>query len=438
MTEHHREPGGRTVVVVDPYSSGNQLAPALRQAGLVPVAVTVFDGAPAVYEKSFVPEDFASVFVHAGDVAETAARVRPLAPVAVLPGAESGVGLADRLAAVLTPGRANDPALTAARRHKGAMAEAVSAAGLPAVRQMCSADPDEIAEWLPAVGLAGRDLVVKPSMSGGTDDVTHVRAGEDWRPAFHRVLGKENQMCVTNTDVLVQEYLSGTEYVVDTCTFDRVHTVVDICRYRKRDNAGHMAVYDWMEWLPPDTPGHEALVSFAFAVLDAVGVRFGAAHTEIMLTAEGPRLIEVNARLAGGGVPKFCREATGDSQIDRLVRYLVGERDFPAGFALRRSVRGVLFLAETAGVLRNAEEYERVRGLASHHTSVINVRSGDHVRATRDLAASHALGYVILAHDRPEQVDADYHEVRRIEARLRFDPATPADEESEESCPQHH
>ncbi|MGX7829183.1 ATP-grasp domain-containing protein [Actinokineospora sp. 24-640] len=424
----------RTVVVVDPYSSGNQLAPALRHAGLVPVAVTVSDRVPPIYTGTYRPEDFDTVLVHTGDVAQTAAQLRALAPLAVVPGTESGVELADRLAATLTPGRANDPALVAARRHKGAMAAAVAAAGLPAVRQVCGADPDEIAAGIERVGLAGRDLVVKPAKSGGTDDVTHVPAGGDWRPAFHRVLGKRNQLGVVNTDVLVQEYLVGEEYVVDTCTVDGVHTLVDICRYRKRRNAGHMAVYDYMEWLPERTPGHERLTEFARAVLDAVGVRFGAAHTEVMLTADGPRLIEVNARLAGGGVPRYCREATGDSQVDRLVRHLAGERGIPSGFTLRRTVRGVLFMAAESGVLRNAEEYHRVRDLPSHHESVVNVRSGDQVPVTRDLATSHALGFVILAHERPEQVESDYRAVREIEARLRFD-RVPPDHSKGETCP---
>ncbi len=409
-----------TVVVVDPFSSGNLLAPALRDRGLVPVAVTT-ENPPAMWAPTFRPEDFDRVLAHRGDLDDTAGLLRSSAPVGVIAGAESGVELADALAAALTPGRANDPRLAAARRHKGAMGAAVAAAGLPAVRQVCTADPAEVAAWIEREGLAGGDLVVKPPKSGGTDGVTHVPPGADWRVAFDRLLGERNAFGLVNEEVLVQEYLTGTEYVIDTCTFDGVHTVVDICVYRKLHNAGHMAVYDYMDWLPHDTPGHTELVEFAAAALDAVGFRFGAAHVEIMLTARGPRLVEVNSRLAGAGVPVYCRVATGDSQVDRLARYCAGDRGIPAGFTLHRTVRGVLFIAPTSGVLRNAEEYGKVRVLASHCASVVNVRSGDHVAATGDLISSHALGYVILAHDRPGQVQADYEAVRRIEEGLVFD-----------------
>lgn len=408
-------------VVVDPYSSGNLLAPALRKVGVVPVAVRSTDRPPEVYASSYRPGNFDSIIVHNGLIGETVERLRALAPVCVLAGTECGVELADQLAAVLTPERANNPALAAARRHKAAMGAAVAAAGLPAMRQVCTADAAEVTAWIERAGLRGRDLVVKPPNSAGSDGVTHVRAGVGWPAAFGRLLGERNKLGLVNDEVLVQEYLTGTEYVVDTCTFDGVHAVVDICRYRKLHIAGQMAVYDYMEWLPYDTAGHTELLAFATGVLDAVGVRFGAAHTEIMMTAGGPRLIEVNARIAGAGVPRFCQEATGDNQVDRLARYCAGDRAFPAGFALRRRVRGVLFVARTSGVLRNADEYQQVRSLPSHYDSVINVRSGDHVTATRDLFSSHALGYVILAHDRPEQVQADYDMVRQIEKRLVFD-----------------
>lgn len=412
------------VVVVDPYSSGNLLAPAMRAAGLAPVAVTSTDRPPPVYADSYRPDDFDMIVRH-GDFADDVERLRALAPVGVLAGTESGVELADRLAAEVTPERANDPDRAAARRHKAAMGAAVAAAGLPAVRQVCTADPAEVAAWIDHAGLRGGDLVVKPPKSAGSDGVTHVPRGLGWRSAFDRLLGARNKLGLVNDQVLVQEYLVGTEYVVDTCTLDGRHTVVDICRYRKRHNAGRMAVYDYMEWLPHDTAGSTELLDFATGVLDAVGIRFGAAHIEIMLTGNGPRLIEVNARIAGAGVPRFCREATGDSQVDRLVRYCAGDRAIPVGFTLRRAVRGVLFVAARSGVVRNAEEYHKVRSLASHHTSTINVRSGDHVEATTDLFSSHALGYVVLAHDRPEQVEADYEAVRRIENRLVFD--QPAD-----------
>jgi biotin carboxylase len=413
----------RVAVVVDPYSSGNLFAPAFRAAGLRPVAVTSAAAPAAVYAASYRPGDFDLVLNGEGGLDGVVGAVRGLDPVCVLPGTESGVELADQLAAAVTPGQANVPALAAARRHKAAMSRAVAAAGLPTIRQICTASAAEVAGWLDRSGLAGRDLVVKPPKSAGSDGVCYVPAGADWRPAFAALLGERNKLDLVNDQVLVQEYVTGTEYVVDTFSHDGRHTVVDICQYRKIHNAGQMAVYDSMRWLPHAPAEHGELLAYTTAVLDAIGVRFGAAHSEVMMTADGPRLLETGVRPHGGGHPLFCRVATGDSQVDRTVRYCTGATDLPRGFELRRHTMVVFLLSERTGTARNVEVYDRLRDLASYHTGSIAVRNGDLVRATTDLFSSLALGFVVLAHEDADQLDADYRQVRRIEAGLVVEPA---------------
>jgi biotin carboxylase len=416
---------GRVVVVADPYSSGNLLAPALREAGLRPVAVTSTEQPAPVYAASYRPEDFDLVLCAEDRLAATVDRLRRLDPVRVMAGTESGVELADRLAAELTPELANEPALGPARRHKAAMSAAVAAAGLPTARQLCSDSAEEVAGWLDAQRLAGHDLVLKPPNSAGTDGVTFVPAGADWRAPFGALLGRENKLGLRNDQVLVQEYLTGTEFVVDTVSDRGRHTVVDICRYRKVHNAGHMAVYDSMQWLPYDQAGHRDLLEYTFGVLDAVGVRSGAAHTEVMLTPGGPRLLETAARLHGGGQPRFCRVATGDSQVDRLVRLASGAGELPGGYRLRQHVLVVFLLSPATGVVRNAEIYRRLPSLASYHTASVAVRSGDRVQLTSDLFSSLALGFVVLAHPDPDQVQADYLRIRELESELVIDPDPP-------------
>ena len=61
------------------------------------------------------------------------------------------------------------------------------------------------------------------------------------------------------------------------------------------------------------------VLDLAGQALRALGVEIGCAHTEIKLTAEGPRVIEVNGRI-GGGVPEMLRLAT-DVDIIRIAMY---------------------------------------------------------------------------------------------------------------------
>ncbi|MFI9200076.1 ATP-grasp domain-containing protein [Streptomyces sp. NPDC053048] len=410
-------------MVVDPYSSGMYFAPAFREAG-IPVVAVLSRPPIEVYTSSWHPEDFDEVIQYDGDLAAVAARLEELGARCVVAGTDTGVELAERLAAAVTPDRANVPALLAARRDKGEMAAATARAGLPVIEQICTDDVREVEAWIAARGLAGRDLVIKPPRSAGTDGVVRIPGGEGWREAFEAQLGKLNQWDVLNDRMLVMEYATGTEFVVDTFSHGGEHTVTDVTRYTKIDNGPHMAVYDTMEWLAPDDPVVPGLVEYARGVLDAVGMRFGAAHVEIMLTDAGPRLIEVNARPHGGGQPRFCRHATGDSQIDRTVRSLLPAESarIPAHYELLRHTLVVFLISRSAGVVRNAEVFDGVADLASLHHAAVQVRNGQRLGVTQDLLETLSLGFVVLAHEDRERVWDDYRAVRRMEEKLVLEP----------------
>jgi len=67
-----------------------------------------------------------------------------------------------------------------------------------------------------------------------------------------------------------------------------------------------------------------AVLDVATAALSALEVRTGGFHTEIKLTPDGPRVLEVNGRL-GGGVPEMLFEASGESLMRLSMRVALGE-----------------------------------------------------------------------------------------------------------------
>lgn len=75
--------------------------------------------------------------------------------------------------------------------------------------------------------------------------------------------------------------------------------------------------------LLPDSH-RDAVLEAASVALSALGVRTGAFHTEIKLTPDGPRLLEVNGRL-GGLVPEILSQASGEPVIRDAMRVALGE-----------------------------------------------------------------------------------------------------------------
>jgi predicted ATP-grasp superfamily ATP-dependent carboligase len=412
-------------VVVDPYTSGAQLAPAFAARGIPVVAVLTAPSPPSVYASSYRPQDFSDVLVNDGSIDSLTATVRALRPRCILAGCESGVDLAERLAALVVPEVANVASLADARRHKAKMAEAVARSGHRTIPQVCASDRQQVTQWLRDAGLSGSDLVIKPPKSAGTDGVTFVPGGRGWQQLFDEALHTTNKLGLVNDSLIVQQYVSGTEYVVDTFSHDGRHTVTDVCRYTKIHNNSHMAVYDTMEWLDPGMPIVEKLVEYTRGVLDAVGMRFGAAHVEVMHTDAGPVLIEIGARPHGGGQPRFCMLATNDSQIERTVRYFDGDHDIPMSYELVNQTMIVFHIVPRTSVVADTDGLARIRSLPHHYESSSKFEPGQRIEATKDLFGSQAVGFVVLSGKDRAALQKDYATIRSIEAETfrAFSPA---------------
>src|SRR4029450_9890186 len=118
-------------------------------------------------------------------------------------------------------------------------------------------------------------------------------AGQAWRPYFDQIYGTVNDLAIRNDAVLVQEFAEGTEYLVDSYSVDGRHGLVDVCRYTKVQRGDRIGIYDLVDFIEPDHPETLAVWPYIQRVLDAVGIRNGCAHTEVILTADGPRFLEI-------------------------------------------------------------------------------------------------------------------------------------------------
>lgn len=254
----------------------------------------------------------------------------PFPILAVIPGAETGVELADQLSSRLGL-RSNGTTQSIARRNKYYMGETVRAAGefqllvcfafseflfilfligVRAVKQEICSNVEQMVAFLEDIKDEDGNLrcVVKPVQSAGTDDVFLCQSLDEAIVAFNRIFGKVNGIGILNENVLVQEFLRGKEYVVDKVSKDGVHKLVAIWEYDKRKANGANFVYFGMRLKPSDSELAKAMVPYADKILDALGIMNGPSHMEVMVNTvikNGvvtyvPCLVEVGARCHGG------------------------------------------------------------------------------------------------------------------------------------------
>jgi biotin carboxylase len=404
-------------VVVDPLSTGYEYLAAFGEVGVETVAVrSTADPAPA--HLNWRPQDFRHRYVFDGDLAGLAEVLRGYRPLCLIAGAERGVELVDALVELVLPGTGHLPELAAARRDKWAMARAVRIAGIPGLRQICSADPAVIDAWLSETGLNSSRVVVKPPKSTGTDNVHIVDQGKDWTPYFDRIYGQVNEAGVRNDAVLVQAFADGPEFLVDSYSVDGRHGLIDVCRYTKVRRGDRVGVYDLVDFIEPDNPDTLEVWPYVRGVLDAVGIRNGCCHSEVVLTQQGPRLLEVGARPAGGGHQMISKLATGDNHILRTVAHRV-RGEFREGYRLLQHVCSVVITAPHSGIWRNQEIFGRVDTLPTYWKHEFYFGTGDLVPAPAGLHS--VLGWVVLATPDRAAMLADYRRIKELERQIQVD-----------------
>ena len=145
----------------------------------------------------------------------------------VVAGAETGVELADSLSEHMGL-CTNGSHLSKARRDKYTMGETVRAAGVRAVRQLQASTWSRVEAYLLDWNPSPFKVILKPVDSAGSDGVTLCTSMDDAKKAFGDIIGKVNALGIVNEQLLVQEYLEGTEYVVDMVSRDGEHKCVAV------------------------------------------------------------------------------------------------------------------------------------------------------------------------------------------------------------------
>ncbi|WP_331719350.1 ATP-grasp domain-containing protein [Streptomyces sp. NBC_00158] len=377
------------VVLVDAYGTGRHLRAAFAGLGAQVVHLSSTP-APLKSLKAPDPGGYAASLVADGPV-ETARRLAEMRPALVVAGQEPGVPLADLMSEMLgLP--TNGSALSAARRDKYRMIEAVRKAGVRCARQFRSDDVDAVVAW--AREQDGRPVVIKPLAASGSQGVSICTGPAQVRAAAEAVLGTDTMYGETNSEVLAQSYLEGTEYIVDTVSGRgaRYDAGVWRCDKRRRGtrNVPHRALL-----VAPDDPVVAELTAYTHEVLDALGIQYGAAHAEVMMTADGPALVEIGARMNGTMNPDFDAANLGADQARATALAWLRPDAFAEEFAGRtyRLLReGFVYhvATELSGVVESvdAAALARIGEVGSVRAVTVKPGPGDRLRPTVDLPSS--------------------------------------------------
>lgn len=243
---------------------------------------------------------------------------------------EMAVLLSSRVAeALLLPGMPSSSVATV--RDKRLMREFLKQAGVANVQSYSIRTE---ADLQAAADHVGMPAVLKPIVGADSLGVKRVDTLEELTNAFADGKRVMNSVCITSgllcqtdaasavpilpVEFLLEEYLDGPEVDIDVL----MHR--GICVYSAvSDNGPTVEPYFTETYgvLPSLLPlaCQQALIDLSIDSLRAIGFPSGLFHIEAKLTARGPRLIEINARLGGGPICEMHKRVAG---IDLAVEQL--------------------------------------------------------------------------------------------------------------------
>jgi biotin carboxylase len=216
-------------------------------------------------------------------------------------------------------------------RDKFAQRRALAAAGLPVPPFAVVTASDGAAAALDAVPLPA---ILKPTRGSGGALAYVIGERDQLGPVLAEAFGHAGGAggaVEADTEFILEGLLVGADW----------HRVPGFAPYVSVESAAvdgryaHLAVTDRFPLSPPaletgmmlpsglDPAQQAEIVDVADRALRALDFRHGLAHTELMLTAHGPRIIEVNAR-AGGALPYLFPLASDVDLIGLAGRLALG------------------------------------------------------------------------------------------------------------------
>ncbi|KIZ17131.1 ATP-grasp domain-containing protein [Streptomyces natalensis] len=228
-------------------------------------------------------------------------------------------------------------------KNKAEMRRRLAVAGVDTVRTV-ELEPGQDPSVLAAAELP-YPCVIKPREGVASEDVMLVDG-----PGELVVCAKEIQTRRPEVALVAEEFLPGQLYTLETLGDGRLRHVLG--GFRTAVSAPPTFIETGLEFVAAHP---QSITDQVLAQLDALGVGFGACHTEFVVHEGRARLIEVNYRVIGDQCDLLLAHVLGIPLFELILRAHLGE-PLPADLGARHggAARVEYALADRAGTLVSA------------------------------------------------------------------------------------
>lgn len=204
-------------------------------------------------------------------------------------------------------------------------------------------------------------------------------------------------------DVVVEEYMSGPEVSVETLSIDGVCHVIQITD-KITTGAPHYVEMGHSQPSRHSKEISEKISKVAKAANKALGITNGPSHTEIIVTSEGPKIVEVGARLGGDNITTHLVPlSTGVDMVECCIKIALGEKpDIKPKWNKGAAIR---YFNQHKGIVKGIEGIEEAKKIIG--VQQISVVHGVGEEVTDINSSASRMGFVIAQDENGERAIAD-------------------------------
>jgi D-alanine-D-alanine ligase-like ATP-grasp enzyme len=250
-------------------------------------------------------------------------------------------------------------------------------------------------------------FILKPTNMSGSRGVLLCEKEsdiEDWKEYINSYDGEYSSF-------ILEEYLIGQEVSVESISYNGVHYIQGVTDKIKTNppyfvELGHIFPSQLEEGLQSE------IKDLVINILNQLEYQFGPVHTEVIITSEGPKIVEFNTRLAGDNIPKLIEYSTEKSPQSLIVDMFNGEEPYPHSI---KTISKIHFFNWKPGRIKSIDGIEGVRNLPSVKEIDLNFKVGSEIGEIWDSSRRH--GFVIVCGD---NIDLINNEIDKIETMIKL------------------
>ena len=201
-------------------------------------------------------------------------------------------------------------------------------------------------------------------------------------------------------ELVVEEYMEGPEICVETLSIDGVCYPIQITdQLAKEPPYFTDAGYNQPSLLDEKT--QQRIMEIAIAANMALENYIGSSCTEMIVTKDGPKVVEVGARLAGDCMTTHLVPlSTGVNMVEAVIKIALGEKvnveqKYTKGSCIR------YYMKPTVGLIKEIRGLEEAANVKGIQQVTMLKKVGDMAKELR--SSGDRLGFVIAQMDTPEE-----------------------------------